>query len=508
MEEKSIILIRPDLKTNSELSAPLGLISLGSFLNNKKYNVTIVDLMAGDDYREVIRNKSNNCLFIGLTVMTAHIPSALEISKFIKMADKNVPIVWGGIHPTLYPEQTISDNNVDIVIPGDGEYACFDLAECLRIGSEISSVKGIFYKDETGKIVFTGQRIDSVNLDSLPFLDYDLVELDKYIYRNIDLTFAYSYSGVKDRHLAVIGSLGCKFRCAFCVNPIVHHRTQRVKSASRLLDEIEYFISKYNTHFFYIRDEDFFGNKKRLMEFLSGIKSRKIRFKWCANGRCTYFNDNYINNELLKFMIELGLYRLGVGAESGSQRVLDILKKDIKVKDIENLAYMTKDKDIVVIFSFMTGIPGEDRDDLIKTIKFINKLKKINPMNFINGPQLYRPYPGGALFDLCVKLGLNQPENLEGWCAVLDSYSGFISPKDLPWLRDFKELDLIYFYLRVMFKRIKVLTRDWRLVYKIPLFLLLKLMGELRLRFNFWALPFEKEVYTILIKSIGLFAKK
>lgn len=500
MQPKKIILIRPNLKTNYDLTPPVGIISIGGFLTENGCKVKIIDLMARDDYKTIIKNQIQDCLFIGISVMTAHIPSALDIAKFIKSINKKIKVVWGGIHPTLYPEQTISNPYVDIVAKGEGEYICLDLVRCLKENRDLRDVPAIVYKDKESNIIVSQNSANPINLDKLPFLNYNLINIEKYVNKNIDPTFSYSFTGITRRHLSVIGGMGCKFRCAFCVNPIIYKRTQKVKSANRLLDEIEYLMREHNVCYFYIRDEDFFGDKERVMKFLEGIEKRNLRFKWYTNIRAAYFKDNYINENILAKMEKLGLYQFSVGAESGSQKVLDVLKKDTLLEDIERVAYVTKDTNIIVIFSFMIGMPGEDVEDVLKTIKFIKKLKKINPKSFIIGPQLYRPYPGTALFDLCIEKGFSQPQTLEDWQLMLDRYSGYLSPKDLPWIEQSEQLNLIYFYSRVMFKSVKTLKRDARIVLKVPLFFILKFIAEIRLIFDFWVIPLENIIYNTFTK--------
>ncbi|MBM3253839.1 MAG: B12-binding domain-containing radical SAM protein [Candidatus Omnitrophica bacterium] len=502
MYEKTILLIRPFFKNNFEINPPLGLLSIGSYLVNNGYPVKIIDVIAGDNYKEDIEANIKNYLFIGISAMTAQVPYALEISKYIKSMDNKIPVVWGGIHPTLYPKQVIADPNIDIVVPGEGEYACLELANHLKgENNGIKQVPGILYKDNNRNIVVSDKINRPVDLNSLPFLNYDLLYIEKYAYKNIDPTFSYSWVRTVGRHLSVIGSLGCKYRCAFCVNPIVYKRTQRMKSAGRLLDEIEYLMNKYNISFFYIRDEDFFGDKERIMEFLNLIEKKNLRFKWHTNVKASYFKNSYINEGLLKRMERAGLFYLSVGAESGSRRVLEILKKDIRLDDIRRVATFTKSTRIVIVFSFMIGIPDEGVEDVLKTIKFIRELKKINPKIFINGPQLYRPYPGASLYELCIRKGYNEPKNLADWVQALDRYSGYLSLEELPWVNQSGTFKLIYLYSRVMFKNVFTLKRDFRLLYKAPLFLFLKLIAEFRFRSNLWSIPFEVVLHSLFIKK-------
>jgi radical SAM superfamily enzyme YgiQ (UPF0313 family) len=497
MNLTTIILIRPFLKTNFELPPPVGLVSIGGLLIDNGYSVKIIDVLAGDDYKKEIESNINNCLFVGISVMTANIPSGLEISKFIKNIDSKIPVVWGGIHPTLYPRQVISDSYVDIVVVGDGEYTSLQLANCLREKGDLNEVTGILYKDKNKNIVTSNKTNNTVDLNSLPFLNYSLIDIDKYVNKNIDPTFTYSYAKTIKRYLPVVGSLGCKYRCTFCVNTIIHKRIQRVKFGDRLLDEIEFLIGKHNVHCFYIRDEDFFGDKKRVMQFLDGIEKRNLMFKWHTNVRASYFKSSYINEDLLKRMERLGLYLLGVGAESGSQKVLNILKKDISIEDIKRVASFTKNTKIIVNFSFMIGVPGEGVEDALKTVKFIKDLKKINSKVVIIGPQLYRPYPGSSLYELCLTKGFNEPKVLAEWGTVLDKYSAF---KDLPWVNQSIPFNLIYLYSRVMFKNVRVLKRNAFMILKIPTFFILKFIAEFRIKFNFWSIPLETYIYNLFIR--------
>ncbi len=452
MKNKKILLVNPkpgiDWKYQENdpiVGPPVGLLSVGSALRQAGYTVKIIDAAVEREHKSLIEEEiRQKPLFVGLSVMTPQVPCAIAIADSIKQKEPDLPIVWGGIHSTLYPEQTLRDRSIDIVVCGLGEETVVELSQALNNKRDIAEVEGIGFK-QNDRFCFTQERKFPLDMDVFPCLDYGLLDVEKYINRKFE-----EWNSKWVRTLMIYGSIGCPYRCRFCINSIIHKSRYVYKSAEKMLDEITTLIEKYNISHLNFRDEDFFVNKERVYKLLDGIKSRNLKFTWEANGRASYFNDVYISKEILKRLEECGCMRIGIGAESGVDRVLEMIKKDITTKQIIHSAEISRNSRIVLGYSFMMAIPGETNDEMVTTAKFIINLAKKNRHNYIIGPQIYRPYPGSELYNECLKYGLSQPQDLREWVSEYLRSDIIINGglKKWPWIKDIRFVKIIHFYAR------------------------------------------------------------
>ena len=518
MNKKAIVIISPppittDWTSKEVLSGSpgirMGLLSIGSVLVQHGYNVKILDGILGkvDLASELNQINPHETLFVGISSMTAQLPSAVKAATIIREKYPSLPIIWGGVHATLFPEETCADSLVDIVVIGEGEYTCLELAAALSGLKELNSIKGIVYKNTEGKTIFTGNK-NHRDLDALPFPNYELFNLDDYLYRAI-----INKENIKNRKfgkmLSIHSGMGCPYKCTFCINTTIYRDGKyytkspyRGKSATRLLDEIEIILGKYKVDFIDFVDENFLVDKNRFFKFLDGIEERKLKFTWFVGARANYFNPNYLTNDVIARASVLGCVMMGIGAESGSQRVLDFLKKGITVEQIENAARMLNKHRIVSEFSFMIGLPYETSDDMLKTISFVKKLRKIGPYVGTQSPQLYRPIPGGELFNECVKLGFIAPKNIREWTSEKLQASGYLNLDKLPWIKRDDKTIVIIRYVTTILSTIKF---RWWLIDKTSSFFIKRLVLNfisilfwLRERMNFWKFPIEYKCFEIL----------
>lgn len=452
MENKRILLINPQpgidwkyQKDDPVVGPPLSLLVVGSALRQSGYTVKIIDAavepLLNDLIKEEIRYKP---LFVGLSVMTSQVAAALMVADLVKQEEPTLPIIWGGVHPTLYPEQTLRDGNVDIIVRGLGEKTAVELSEALNKEKSLDKVEGVGFKMD-GRLYFTQEREFPADMEKFPNLDYGLLEVEKYINRKFE-----EWTDNWVRTLMVYGGIGCPYRCRFCINSVVYSSRYIYKPAEKLLNEIEYLMKQYRVSHINFRDEDFFVNQERVHKLLDGIKSRNLNFTWEANCRVNYFNDKYISRQMLKRLEESGCVRIGLGAESGVNRVLGILGKDITIEEIIRSAEISQNSRIVLGYSFMMAIPGETSDEMIATSKFILGLKKKNRRNYIIGPQIYRPYPGSKLYNQCLGYGLNQPQNLRDWSNQYLRSDIIVNNglKKYPWIKNISFVKILHFYSR------------------------------------------------------------
>lgn len=409
------------------IGLPYGLLSIGTLLSKNGFEVVIIDPQVEKDFLCRIKENLDGCLFAGLSVMTAGVASGIQISEFIRELNANVPIVWGGIHPTLFPEQTLQDPLVDIVVWGEGEETSLDLANALKAGDTWERVRDIGFK-VNGRESFTDRR-GFINLEELPFTNYDLLDMDKYLYRNLE---SLAVGSGRAKIVVIHSSRGCPYQCTFCINTHPSQR-YRTKSFERLIQEVEFVVRRYHPDVIYFQDDNFFANKLRTFKFVEEYEKRGYHFRWFSLTRANYFNEEYLSDQFIARLYGSCLW-LGLGVESGSDRVRKMVHKDISEEQVINAAYTLGKYKISTGYAFMVGLPSETEEEMLSTISLMSKIKEIHPQAQFTY-QYYRPYPGSELYDLAIQEGFVPPNSLREWAHCQDVAIGYTSIDDLPWVK-------------------------------------------------------------------------
>lgn len=428
---RKILLIRPRNFLSINNYPPLSLILIGTSLENAGYDVEIFNASNYDNYLDDIKKRlSEDVILVGITVLTTEVADAIKISKYIKQIT-SIPIVWGGWHATLFPEQIAHSGFVDYVIPGEGDSAIVTLAEQVNNKNK-----------PPAKIIFSQIYL---NIDKLPLPNYSLVrEMDDFISRPLADKFQESLA-YPIRWLPYQSSRGCPGECNFCINVVTDNQCYRAKSAEKVVDELETLAKRYGVNHFKIIDDNFFVLKERVKKICELIIAKRLKFTWDGECRVDYFRDDFIDNNLLKLLKISGLAQLVLGIESGSEKTLAYLNKGIEIKDADRAIKDLNRYGIISDCSFIVGIPGETEADIRKTADFINEHRKFD--TFICGVQTYRPYPKSKIALQLIKDGkLKEPDNLEEWAqernvslyTYVDAYR--------PWIQDYKFSMKISYY--------------------------------------------------------------
>jgi anaerobic magnesium-protoporphyrin IX monomethyl ester cyclase len=308
---KDVLLVFPGKFKAPDPQIPLSLLYLAASLQEEGFTVRIFDMRL-EDYRHF---EIGNPIFVGLSCMSGlQIKYALEFARYARMQAPSSSLVWGGIHPTLLPEQTATNDYVDIVVRGEGELIIKDLANALASYQPLDSVAGITYNlNGVIKNNIDGKIID---LDSEPIaLPYDLLQMDRY-------------PSVRSGRFHIQTSRGCPHRCGFCYNSYFNKNKWRAKSAKRVLDEIEYILAKFpNVKIIDPIDDNVFVDKDRVEEICRGILERKLGIQWRANCRFDYLST--YDKDFLELLEKAGCVELDFGGESGSDRLQTLICKDV-----------------------------------------------------------------------------------------------------------------------------------------------------------------------------------
>ena len=255
---------------------------------------------------------------------------------------------------------------------------------------------------------------------------------------------------------------------------------------------------KFNIEMVNIQDSDFFANKARLIHFVDLMIERKIGVKWFSNCRSNYFNNNYINEELLKRLEASGCIKLGIGAESGSDMMLERMKKKTTVGQLRKAIDMLNKTNIWLALSFLIGMPDETEDDMKKTLELVLKINEESKNHYIIGPAYYRPYPGAEMFKRSVDYGFKPPKSLEEWGAAQKERFGYLPIEKFVWVSN-KNLAK-YIVNIVDFRHFK---KHKRLLFLYNFFMN---VIEFRFRKNVWCCLWEDKML-LLIRGIITFLR-
>ncbi|MBL7206313.1 MAG: radical SAM protein [Candidatus Aenigmarchaeota archaeon] len=459
---------------------PVSIISLGNYLTENGISCELVDVRH-DDFTKV---NLDDVIFVGISSFTGHqIEVGLTIAKHVRKINPSIPIVWGGIHPTLLPHQTLENPFVDIVVSGEGEETLLELARKLEKGESKKDVRGISYKTKTGAIKHNEKR-PFMNMDDVSNVSFDLIKNPK-IYKPTEV---YHY----------MSSRGCPHRCVFCYNTKFCQSRWRTKSDKKVEEELKYIMDTYNPKIIEFCEDNFFVRKKKVENICNFLKSEGFSGEWTGDCRVDYFKS--YDKDFLKLIKNSGCNVLSIGVESGSQRILDFVCKDITVKGAIDAAKKCKDVGISFFNLFMVGFPTETREEVHKTLNLIDILERINPesSSIISS---FSPYPGTKLFDVAVSMGFKPPQSLEGWGKWLFSTKGninWMSEEDVDFL---EKVAMISRVRRVERKVPETVSELLKLAGKLPF----SLSGNLRWRYRFFSLTYEWKLWNYIQRKRGYF---
>ena len=362
------------------IAPPLGIAYMAGVLQENNIDVEILDASAEDmDFKDVekelLKRKPD------LVALTAHTPTigrALETAQVVKETLPDAIVVKGGYHPTYNFIETLEDENVDIVIRGEGEYIMLNLVQALENQSSLHDVKGIVFEDKNSKEIVVNPEAPLIqDLDELPFPALNLLPMKKY--RLLDM----------DTHMTtMITTRGCPMQCSFCSSAAMHGKKIRERSVENIVDEIEYLKTNYDIDTIAFMDDTFTLKKRKVMAICDEILKRNIEIMWGCTSRV-----DTLDEKLLKKMKEAGCITIFIGVESADQQQLDNMCKNTTIAKIENAFKIAHKLKIRTIASVALCMPGDTKEIMNKTVKFVHKLK---PNYAIYS--LATPYPGTRFY--------------------------------------------------------------------------------------------------------------
>lgn len=478
-----ILLIRPENVYNYNNYPALNLISLSSSLQAAGYEAKIINCAYEKDPLGLIAQELPGSLFAGISILTSELPSAFKVMKFIKERSR-LPVIVGGWHCSLFPEQMADTDYVDYVVVGEGEGHIVEIADFLKNG---------------GKPIPRILDKKTLDLDALVFPDYSV---EKQIERFISsyLTDKLSEVAVQPmRWLPYESSRGCPSSCTFCINVVTRNTVYRKKSSEKVIDEITSIVRKYKlTHLKFI-DDNFFVDIERVIKICEGILERGLNITWDGECRCDYLNERMLNDKILELARRSGLIQLTLGIESGSRKTLKAMKKGISPEQAEFAVRKCNEHGIIARSSFILEIPGESIQDIRDTIRLINRFRRYP--YFTCGVGTFRPYPRCELTRRLVQEGyLDEPKRLSDWIDT-DIINTYTSAEYIrPWQVNGKYSESAAFYLN-MESSVRLGNHQINNFLDKRINSFFALLGKIRNRIMFYALPFDKDLYKRFLAS-------
>ena len=367
MEIKKILLVNPafgkiyektSIKGVAPSTPPLSLACLAGSLIEKNHEVKIFDFnLYKESNQKFIECIKDFCPdFVGITFVTPLVNTAGRISRLVKKINKEIIVIGGGAHCSSFPESALKEAFLDIVIIGEGDFSIQDIVS----GKSLEKIKGIAYRKK-GKILVNKRRDFIKNLDILPFPAYHLYEINKY---------RVSSAIARKNPVAWLEtSRGCVYGCIYC-NKSCFGRTFRAKSPERVVKEFIQ-IKKLGLKEVHITDDGFTTDIERAKKICNLLIKNKVNILWST---ITGIRVDRVDKELLKKMKEAGCYRVYFGIESGSQKILNRIKKGITLEQVRNAVKWAKEAGLEVAGYFMIGLPDETEETMQQTIDFAKSL--------------------------------------------------------------------------------------------------------------------------------------
>ncbi|KAF0135261.1 MAG: radical SAM domain-containing protein [Candidatus Saganbacteria bacterium] len=445
----------PDFIFSEERHIPLGILYLSSSLKKNGHEVLFIDVSNDQitavsektkfNFEEYYKSKMQKIIsdfkpdLIGISIhCSVRFSPAIAIGKSIKVDYPLIPIVFGGIHPTIFSRQILAEYDcVDFILQGESESSLIELVNAIENKiNGFNRIDGLAYRIN-GEVSVNKKEKYIEDIDGIPFPDYSLVNIKDYYFntskwinpRKLPINLS----------LYVLSSRSCPRQCTYCSMFLAHGRKHRMRSASNVVDELEYLYFHLNHHYFSFMDDNLTLNKNRTIEMCNLIISKGLNIQFdTPNG----LDLNTIDEEVIEALINAGLVRTCLAVESGSPEIrMSINKRLTQENIIAAFNNIKKYPKLAYNVFFIVGFPNETHETLQETYELIKQLElKRAVISFAT------PFPGTKLYDECVANNLLIIDQ-----ANLHNTGSFYYANDTPFIKPYKleKQDIIDFRLKV-----------------------------------------------------------
>jgi anaerobic magnesium-protoporphyrin IX monomethyl ester cyclase len=448
----SVYLIRPMTPKTSQgglvsVQYPINLGYLASYLQMKGIVCFVrdfeVETFSESEFLASIKQARPH--LVGFSCMTPHIKSAAKIARIVKNKFPDILTVLGGVHASAIPKQTLEEfPQFDVVVCGEGEQTLVELYRAW-LENRIDHVAGIAFRNLNADIEINPPRSLIENLDDIPFPNRNMIAIGNYKKSHVSRGYSRKTKNIAE----IICSRGCPYNCIFCASKIVHSRKVRFRSPKNIIAEMEHLIDNYNTEHFSFLDDTFTLRKDILTPVCKFMGKNNITFD-------SYTRVNDIDEEKMDIMVSNGCRKISFGVESGSPKILKLLKKGITVEQAARAFSIARKAGLHTIeATFMIGChPDETSQDIEMTKNLIHNLRPdIMALN------IAIPYPGTELNRILKERGILKFEDWDEFVLFFSNPSwelGSVPMKEIK--RILKQITYGY-YLRPSYV-LKTISRN------------------------------------------------
>lgn len=384
---------------------PLGLGYIASVLLEAGQEVQVLDINAHRWPADEVERRLEAAQFevVGITGMVTEFRAVRWLSGLVRKVNPYGKVILGGGLPTAFPRLVLERTEADIAVIGEGETTIEDLAAGLEQGAPLSDVKGIWYK-EGDELKATEPRESIEDLDTVPFPARHLFPMERYMQNPVPFLRMFDRKVISTN---LISSRGCPYRCSYCFHGQWGHRF-RARSADNVVAEMKFLRKTYDINGVVFMDDTFVLNRKRVLTICDRLIEEDLDIMWVGNGRV-----NLVDRPLLERMRAAGCRTLPYGIESGSQKILDEMRKGVTVEQARQAVLDTWQAGILPRGYLMIGMFGETRETVAETVRFCNETGLISEFSYAT------PFPGTQLYARAMELGKIKEDDagqlLERW---------------------------------------------------------------------------------------------
>ena len=423
--------------SSQEATAPLGILAVSTPLLRAGFQVVIVDSTITANFQRRVLEELKDALCLAVSLVTGPmIRETVAIARAAKELYPDKPVILGGWHPSLLPDQTLAAPYVDVIVQGQGEETLLEIVHRIEAGESFHGIAGAGYKED-GRLRFNSPR-PLRPIRELPPKAYHLADFD-------------AYQRVCGRRWAMYtSSLACPYDCAYCTNDGVYGRKWNALPAEQVVEETTDLVSRYGLSLLWIVDDNFLVDRGRAVAIAEGLVRKGVRFDWSIQSSTNLVCR--LSVEELKLLRRAGLSQVSQGADSGSPAVLRLMNKTFqKLDTIYTAADKLTQAGIRPSFNMIFGFPGEGEKERRESVALIMDICRRYPgAEFWTN--IFTPYPGSPVMRRAFELGIQVPQTLEGWSDFFPRYT------TLPWLQGKKHRDVqtMREFLRVAFHRVPI----------------------------------------------------
>ena len=337
--------------------APLGILYLCSHLRSKGFDVDVYDttFSSREELFSFLRSEKPSVLGVYANLMTrGNVIAILAVAR-----EAGWTTVVGGPEPGAYSEEYLRAD-ADFVVAGEGELTLQELLHAIRCGEpDLSKIAGLSFLDERGNLIQAAPRAQIASLDTQPWPAREAINVQRYV----DTWRKHHGTG----SVNFITARGCPFHCNWCSHQ-VYGQSHRRRDPLLVVDEVEWLLDRYSPDMVWISDDVFTINHAWMRSYATEMKRRALRVPFECISRA-----DRLNAEMLDLLAELGCFRIWIGSESGSQRILDAMDRGVKVEQVQEAVRMTRERGMQSGMFLMWGYESEQMEDIEATIRHVSK---------------------------------------------------------------------------------------------------------------------------------------